>query len=67
MTQQLEIKIVPLQNDINIFTAHFCPPIKFSTFHLDPKSDDFQVGYQNHIKVALKWKNELKNGDRLDF
>ena len=26
------------------FTAHFCPPIKFSTFHLDPKSDDFQVG-----------------------
>ena len=44
MTQQLEIKIVPLQNDINIFTAHFGPPIKFSTFHLDPKSDNFQVG-----------------------
>jgi hypothetical protein len=32
MTQQLEIKIVLLQNDINIFTAHFRPPIKFSNF-----------------------------------
>ena len=60
MTQQLEIKIVPRQNDINIFTAHFCPPIKFSTFHLDPKSDDFQEWVSKSHKSGIEMEKRTE-------